>query len=81
MLKNRLYVLTPATARDVITPEQAQLIIESGGQLGTGRRKPTQVGGICEKGNEASVIFIPYTQNCGCTIYLKTKNEKCSATF
>lgn len=28
MLKNRLYLLTPATARDIITPEQTQLIIE-----------------------------------------------------
>lgn len=39
MLKNRLYLLTPATARDIITPEQAQLIIELGGRLGTGRRQ------------------------------------------
>lgn len=28
MRKNRLYLLTPASARDIITPEQAQLITE-----------------------------------------------------
>lgn len=35
MLKNRLYLLTPASAQDIITPEQAWLIIELNGLFDT----------------------------------------------
>lgn len=40
MLKNRLYLLTPAGARDIITPEQAQLIIEWSGRFDTESAPP-----------------------------------------
>lgn len=38
MLKNRLYLVTPASALDIITPGQTQLITESSGLFDAGRK-------------------------------------------